>query len=137
MPLFGKRSGHTLAMHALVQNLIALVPPEGSSWPRPSRERWLTALAAVLDVLYEDAPTGSAAGAPVLVPAPDAAGPGTAPSRPSPFVDGPRPAAPGSDRRPADAGSAPPVGFGQRSYVVDIRTEGRGVGPHRAKHARR
>src|SRR5690349_19242621 len=101
-------------MHALVQSLVALVPPEGSPWPRPSRQRWLTALTAVLDVLYEDdaldSPTPPA---PILASPPDAPLRG-AQSRPSPFVDGPRPA-----------------------MVVDIRAEGHPVGAHRAKHVRR
>jgi hypothetical protein len=123
-------------MHALVQNLVALVPPEGSSWPRPSRQRWLAALAAVLDVLYEDealdSPTRTA---PVLAPPLEPPGRGTAAGRPSPFVDGPRPVAPGSAPPTADAGAADPVAPGHAS-VVDIRTEGQRVGTHRAKHLR-
>jgi len=39
--------------------LLAMVPPDGSHWPRPARQRWITALGAMLDVLYEDGPFDS------------------------------------------------------------------------------
>ena len=50
-------------MHRLIADLIDLMPRDGASWSRPDRERWLAALAAALDLLYED---GAAASTPVL-----------------------------------------------------------------------
>ena len=41
-------------MHALVRELLAVMPPDGTPWPRAERERWTVALAAVLDVVYAD-----------------------------------------------------------------------------------
>ena len=41
-------------MHALVRELLAVMPPAGTPWPRAERERWTVALAAVLDVVYAD-----------------------------------------------------------------------------------
>ena len=43
-------------MQRLLGELLAMVPPDGSHWPRPARQRWITALGAMLDVLYEDGP---------------------------------------------------------------------------------
>ncbi len=47
-------------MHRLLGELLAMVPPDGSDWPRPARQRWITALGALLDVLYEDGPFDNA-----------------------------------------------------------------------------
>jgi hypothetical protein len=41
-------------VHALVRELLAVMPAEGAPWPREERERWTAALAAVLDVVYDD-----------------------------------------------------------------------------------
>ena len=41
-------------MHALVRELLAVMPPDGTPWTRAERERWTAALAAVLDVVYDD-----------------------------------------------------------------------------------
>ena len=41
-------------MHALVRELLAAMPADGAPWPRAERERWTAALAAVLDVVYDD-----------------------------------------------------------------------------------
>lgn len=46
-------------MHTLVEELLALMPPPGSPWPKAARERWVTALGAVLDVLYEEGQLGA------------------------------------------------------------------------------
>ena len=41
-------------MHALVRELLAVMPADGAPGPRAERERWMAALAAVLDVVYDD-----------------------------------------------------------------------------------
>ena len=41
-------------MHALVRELLAVMPADDAPWPRAERERWTAALAAVLDVVYDD-----------------------------------------------------------------------------------
>jgi hypothetical protein len=41
-------------VHALLRELLALLPAEGTPWPRADRERWTAALAAVLDVVYDE-----------------------------------------------------------------------------------
>jgi len=71
-------------MHKLIGELLAVVPPDGSPWSRPARQRWVAAIEAVLDVLYEDAPLST----------PVSAVETTTGTNPSPFVDGPRPGAP-------------------------------------------
>lgn len=38
----------------LFEILIALAPPLGSPWPRNRREKWLHAVAAIIDLLYEE-----------------------------------------------------------------------------------
>jgi len=47
-------------MHKLMRELLALVPPDGSAWPPAARQRWIAAMAAVLDVLYEGGPPPAA-----------------------------------------------------------------------------
>jgi hypothetical protein len=34
--------------------MLAVMPADGTPWPRADRERWTAALAAVLDVVYEE-----------------------------------------------------------------------------------
>lgn len=41
-------------MHRLIEDLLGLMPQHGSPWPRPARDRWLAAMAAALDLLYEE-----------------------------------------------------------------------------------
>jgi hypothetical protein len=41
-------------VHALVRELLAVMPADSAPWPRADRERWIAALAAVLDVVYDD-----------------------------------------------------------------------------------
>jgi hypothetical protein len=41
-------------VHALVRELLAVMPADGAAWPRAERERWTAALAAVLDVVYDE-----------------------------------------------------------------------------------
>ena len=41
-------------MHALVREMLAVMPVDGAPWPRADRERWTAALAAVLDVVYDE-----------------------------------------------------------------------------------
>ena len=48
-------------MHKLMRELLALVPPDGSAWPDAARQRWIAAMSAVLDVLYEDGPPSAPA----------------------------------------------------------------------------
>lgn len=60
--------------------LLAIVPPDGSRWPRPARQRWVAAMGAVLDVLYEDVLPGPPSRSAETTLGPDS----------SPFVDGPR-----------------------------------------------
>ena len=80
---------HTRTMHQLIGELLALVPPDGSPWSRLARRRWVAAMEAVLDVLYEDAPPRST---------PVSAVDTTTDTKPSPFVDGPRPGAPPNEQ---------------------------------------
>ncbi len=53
-------------MHNLLAELMAMVPPDGSPWPQPARHRWVAAMGAVLDVLYEDGPLAPAGASSVL-----------------------------------------------------------------------
>ena len=43
-------------MHPLLGQLLAMLPPDGAPWQRPARQRWIAAVDAVIDVLYEDGP---------------------------------------------------------------------------------
>jgi hypothetical protein len=43
-------------MHPLLGELLAMLPPDGAAWQRPARKRWIAAVDAVIDVLYEDGP---------------------------------------------------------------------------------
>jgi hypothetical protein len=52
-------------VHALVRELLELMPMDGDPWPRAQRQRWTAALAAVLDVVYDDD------GVPVDLPEPE------------------------------------------------------------------
>ena len=38
----------------LFEHLLALAPPIGSVWPMRKREKWLAAVAAIIDLLYEE-----------------------------------------------------------------------------------
>lgn len=106
-------------MHKLIGELLALVPPDGSPWSRPARQRWVAAIEAVLDVLYEDAPLSTP---PVSG---DETTAGTDPS--SPFVDGPRVGA------PPDEQFRPPQG--DTTFVLDLRSSPE-TRSGRGRHAR-
>jgi hypothetical protein len=106
-------------MHKLIGELLALVPPDGSPWSRPARQRWVAAIEAVLDVLYEDAPLSTT---PVSG---DETTAGTNPS--SPFVDGPRVGAPPDEQfRPRQ---------GDTTFVLDLRSSPE-TRSGRGRHAR-
>jgi hypothetical protein len=65
-------------VHALLRELLAVMPADGAPWPRADRERWTAAIAAVLDVVYDDD------GRPLDVPASEGVvdlRPGDAPAR--------------------------------------------------------
>lgn len=87
--------------------LFDLLPDAGGRWPRPARERWLAAVAAALDLLYDDAEVHAK----------------------SPFVDGPPLDDPPGHPQLA-AGWTPVAGS-----VLDLRAAA--LNPtRRAKHAR-
>jgi hypothetical protein len=116
-------------MHRLVREMLAVMPPDGTPWPRPARERWLAALAAVLDVLHEDesgttfpqARARTASARETAAPA-------------SPFVDGPRPGEPPAPDQPREAGASEwPEETG---FYLDLRPEPVEASSSRGKHAR-
>jgi hypothetical protein len=108
-------------MHRLLAELLAMVPPDGSPWPRPARQRWVAAMGAVMDVLYEDGPL-----TPAQSTADAPAGAGA-----SPFVDGPRPEA----ARELEHIS-PPRSYDDTSPVLDLRQERTEAATARGRHAR-
>ena len=83
-------------MHRLMGELLAVVPPDGAPWPRPARQRWVAAMSAVLEVLYEDALSG-----------PPATSADTRRTDSSPFVDGPRVLPVQDDQLPPSGGCRP------------------------------
>src|SRR4051794_39068619 len=93
-------------MHRLMRELLTLVPPDGEPWARESRERWMRALGAVADVVYEDQPRRS-------------------PGVPAPFTDGPPRAA-----DPRQHGALP----GQTT--VDLRDGAPAPAGRHSKHRR-
>ena len=118
---FGKAVIETRAMHRLMRELLAVVPPDGSPWPRPARRRWVAAMRAVLDVLYEDGPTS---------PSSPTTGT-TAGVEPSPFVDGPRPEA------TQDYGRLPPSwSYADTFSVLEMAPDRPERGSGRGRHAR-
>jgi hypothetical protein len=104
-------------MHKLIGELLAFVPPDGSPWSRPARQRWVAAMEAVLDVLYEDAPLSTRVSAVET----------TTGTNPTPFVDGPRVGA------PQDEQSRPP--HVDTSFILDLRSWP-GAGSGQGRHAR-
>ena len=103
-------------MHRLMGELLAVVPPDGAPWPRPARQRWVAAMSAVLEVLYEDGLSG-----PPSTPA------DTRRTDFSPFVDGPPVLPVQDDRLP------PPVSAtGHPTAVLDLRSPE----PRAGRHAR-
>ncbi len=116
-------------MHRLVDELLAVVPPDGSAWPRPARERWVAAVAAVLDVIYEDERDPAvprARGGHAASPAPRRAA--------SPFVDGPPPGQPPATARveqTVESESAADPG-----WYLDLRPEPAEAAASRGRHAR-
>ena len=104
-------------MHKLIGELLAFVPPDGSPWSRSARQRWVAALEAVLDLLYEDAPLST----------PVSAVETTTGTNPSPFVDGPRPG-------PSPDEPFPP-GQVDTSFILDLRSWP-GAGSGQGRHAR-
>lgn len=111
----------TRDMHRLIGELLAIVPPDGSPWPRPARQRWVAAMGAVIDVLYEDGPLS-----PASLAADNPAG-AHAPH----FVDEPRPDAAGEREH------VPPQWSGDdTSSVLDLRPEKSEAAGGRGRHAR-
>lgn len=109
---------HTRVMHKLIGELLAFVPPDGSPWSRPARQRWVAAIEAVLDVLYEDAPLSTPPVSGVET---------TTGTNPSPFVDGPRVGAPPEEQfRPRQADT---------TFILDLRSSPE-AGSGRGRHAR-
>ena len=106
-------------MHKLIGELIAMVPPDGSPWPRPARQRWVAAIDSVLDLLYEDGP----------LRAPVSTAETTTRTNPSPFVDGPRPGA-SPDVQP------PPASQADTSSILDVRPNRPGATSGQGRHAR-
>jgi hypothetical protein len=49
-----RRVGETARVHRLMRELLTLVPADEAPWPAEARARWMTAFAAVADVVYED-----------------------------------------------------------------------------------
>jgi len=106
-------------MHKLIGELLAVVPPDGAPWPRPARQRWVTAIDAVLDLLYEDGPLS----------APVSTAETTTGTNPSPFVDGPRPgASPGE--------LFPPRAQADTSSMLDLRSDRPTATSGQGRHAR-
>jgi hypothetical protein len=105
-------------MHRIVGELLAVMPREGDAWQRRAREKWLAALAAVLDVLYDEEEDPSVPRARVGrqdTPRTERAG--------SPFVDGPRPGTPPSDEAEV--------------RLLDLRAEPIPMSAGHGRHARR
>ena len=102
-------------MHKLMRELLALVPPDGSPWPHAARQRWIAAMGAVLDVLYEDGLSGQSS-----TPIETAVG-----AVSSPFVDGP-PFLPVQD----EPVSPQPSATDRSSSVLDLRSSEARPGRH-------
>ena len=107
-------------MHPLVDELVALVPPPGAPWPRAARERWVAALGAVLEVLYEDGP--------LRPPTEDTSAADHEPGEDLPAVDDPV-----HDEGVAAPSWSTSVGWS----VLDLRSEVPEARSRPGKHARR
>ncbi len=43
-------------IHPAIMGLLQLIPPEGMSFPKETRETWLESLRCALDLIYEEEP---------------------------------------------------------------------------------
>ncbi len=60
MPRFARwEQPHIPYPDPLFEYLLAVAPPIGSVWPSRKREKWLRAVAAIIDLLYEEEVMGT------------------------------------------------------------------------------